>query len=272
MSRPTWRVYEVRSKSWSRPPKTISTCSTVAAVALEPVVDPRADEPPAELGERPAERRARRRCVRVPVLEGDGRRWQVLDRGEAEDWRPGRGRSRSCRRRAPAGRARRRRSRWPARTARAPRRATPRRPRRAGRGSASASARSGVADRPAERRSAARGGRRPARARWTPWLQKPRGELGQLVVGGQGRPPSSASRRPSGSRASAAAERLEDDARAARPRRDRASADDAVLAELDDARPRPRGWRRRVAGAAAVADVRPDASKRSAARRSTYGV
>ena len=28
MSRPTWRVYAVRSKSWSRPPKTISTCST----------------------------------------------------------------------------------------------------------------------------------------------------------------------------------------------------------------------------------------------------
>ena len=28
MSRPMWRVYEVRSKSWSSPPNTISTCST----------------------------------------------------------------------------------------------------------------------------------------------------------------------------------------------------------------------------------------------------
>ena len=30
MSRPTWRVYEVRSKSWSAEPKTISACSTDA--------------------------------------------------------------------------------------------------------------------------------------------------------------------------------------------------------------------------------------------------
>ena len=28
VSRPTWRVYEVRSNSWSPPPNTISTCST----------------------------------------------------------------------------------------------------------------------------------------------------------------------------------------------------------------------------------------------------
>ena len=29
VSRPMWRVYEVRSNSWSAPPNTISTCSTV---------------------------------------------------------------------------------------------------------------------------------------------------------------------------------------------------------------------------------------------------
>ena len=36
-------------------PNTISTCSTCAAVAGQDVVDPRADEPRAELGERPAQ-------------------------------------------------------------------------------------------------------------------------------------------------------------------------------------------------------------------------
>ena len=79
VSRPTWCVYEVRSKSWSEPPNTISTCSTVATVALEPVVDAAADEPRPELGERPMERGALA-DDRVAVLEGDGR-WRAAPGG-----------------------------------------------------------------------------------------------------------------------------------------------------------------------------------------------
>ena len=55
MSRPMWVVYEVRSKSCRRRSEDDLDLLDRAAVALEPVVDPAADEPSAELGERPME-------------------------------------------------------------------------------------------------------------------------------------------------------------------------------------------------------------------------
>ena len=54
-----------------------------AAIALQPVVDPAADEPRPELGERPVERRALA-DDRVAVLEGDGRGRELLEAGELQ--------------------------------------------------------------------------------------------------------------------------------------------------------------------------------------------
>ena len=68
MSRPMWRVYEVRSKSWSSAPNTISTCSTELRSPDEPVVDP-------------ATGRAGRRAGRAPSGASRPRRSRPGDAG-----------------------------------------------------------------------------------------------------------------------------------------------------------------------------------------------
>ena len=55
VSRPMWRVYEVRSNSWSASAEHDLDLLDGAAVALQAVVDAAADEPRAELGERPVQ-------------------------------------------------------------------------------------------------------------------------------------------------------------------------------------------------------------------------
>ena len=78
MSRPMWRVYEVRSKNWCSPPNTISTCSTLLR------------SPSRRLSTRLLTSRApswaSAQCSvapspidGVPVLEGDGRLGQLLE-------------------------------------------------------------------------------------------------------------------------------------------------------------------------------------------------
>ena len=84
VSRPTWRVYAVRSKSWSRPPKTISTCSTsLPSPSRRLSIRERTTRPPswaiAKRSVAPAPIRAVR-CWSAVVVVG-----QVLDRGEPED-------------------------------------------------------------------------------------------------------------------------------------------------------------------------------------------
>ena len=83
VSRPTWRVYDVRSNSWSAPPNTISTCSTELR------------SPSSRLSTRLRTRRepscasAQWRVAPSPidgvaVLERDGRGGQLLEAGDLE--------------------------------------------------------------------------------------------------------------------------------------------------------------------------------------------
>ena len=81
VSRPMWRVYDVRSNSWSAPPKTISTCSTELrspssrlSTRLRTSRDPSWASAQWSVAPSP--------MTRVPVLERDGRGGQLLEAGD----------------------------------------------------------------------------------------------------------------------------------------------------------------------------------------------
>ena len=144
MSRPTWRVYEVRSNSCSLAAEHDLDLLDRAAVAVEAVVDAAADEPAAELGERPVERRAladRRRGGAGTRPGRAGSSWRLATASSA--LAPEVDLERAGEERLAAGRPRSRRP-----TDRAPRRSTPsapvaeldERPRRAARGPAAPAA------------------------------------------------------------------------------------------------------------------------------------
>ena len=173
-----------------------------AAVALEAVVDPRADEPAAELRERPVQE-APSPIAGVAMLECDlGRRRAPGSRrraGEpgAED-RLGRAVEEALRDRLAVSAP----TVVPGRRGPAPRRSRPTRPRRAVTIVRVSSARPGAARRPAEGDRARRPSRPSATSTWRPWLQKPRASWASLSSGGKGRAAVEDARKPSGSRAS----------------------------------------------------------------------
>ena len=196
MSRPMWRVYEVRSKSWSSAPNTISTCSTELRLPTSRLSTRlRTSRPPswasAQWSVAPSPISAWR-CWNATVPSGE-----VLDAGDAsvraggemDLQRPGEERLRL----AALRRAGRRLELLDERRRR--------RPRRDRRSSGSGAPGPPAADRPAQDDRAPRGGRRPARGRRRPGSSRP-GSAGRACRRA-GAVVSSASRR----RASAASRR-----------------------------------------------------------------
>ena len=125
VSRPTWRVYEVRSNSWSSPPNTISTCSTELR------------SPSRRLSTRlrtsrePSWASAQWSVAPSPITawrcwNATGRGAELLEAGDGEAGVAPEGDLERCRRRAPGRRRRRDRAGRP----RAPRRSRPTRRRR----------------------------------------------------------------------------------------------------------------------------------------------
>ena len=212
MSRPMWRVYEVRSKSCSLAAEHDLDLLDGAPVALEPVVDARPNEPPAELGEGPVQRRAladRRRGgagTRPGSRAGPGSRRSPATRRRRAPPPSSRGRS-------PAGPSRPRRSRCPGRTATCSSTSDG--------GGALAERDEGPGDeraagrrrRPAERRSAASSVTPAATSTWRPWLQKPRASWASLSFAGRSEPPSTVGRKPIGIALEPLRHRLDVDAR-----------------------------------------------------------
>ena len=82
MSRPTWRVYEVRSKSWSSEPNTISTCSTVAPVAGRAGCRPGSGRAARRAGRAPSGARRPRRSAASRCWKHDLARAELLDARE----------------------------------------------------------------------------------------------------------------------------------------------------------------------------------------------
>ena len=264
VSRPTWRVYEVRSCSWSSDAEHDLHLLDRAPVAGEHVVHARADEAAAQLGERPAQVRALA-DVGAPLLEHDVVRAQSPGGwpSPSRAWAPSRISVVARQERLGAGPRRRR-------TRPAPRRPRPRR-------------RPEDDERAADQRSAGR--RRPAQDDRPldadagrdvhdacPGVQAARDELGELLVGGEQRRRRRAARgraprpwrpaRRSVSRRTPAAAALASIERGGRRRPRAARA----------ARRRPSGARRGTAPAIRRRGVRAWRRRATAARRSTYGV
>ena len=84
MSRPMWRRVRRQVEELLVAAEDDLDLLDRGAVALEPVVDAAADEPAAELGERPVERGAGRRSSRDAMLERDRVRPELLDAGHLE--------------------------------------------------------------------------------------------------------------------------------------------------------------------------------------------
>ena len=209
VSRPTWRVYDVRSCSWSSDAEHDLDLLDPAAVAREHVVDARAHEPAAELRERPPEVGVVAE-VGDPLLEHDLVRAELL---EARHRRAGHGSPRRISVVAVN-------SAWPPAT-------TPSDGTSSSTSDASAPspsstivrawiARPGRPHRPAHDDRLRRARRPRARARPTPWLHAARLSCASLSSAARPVVPAIRRRAVSGSRRTSAVERLHGDAGPAR--------------------------------------------------------
>ena len=263
MSRPMWRVYEVRSNSCSSAPNTISTCSTeLRSPSSRLSTRLRTSRPPswasAQWSVAPSPIDGLAMLERRPCSAA--RSWMLATASSA----PGREMDLE---RAGEQRLRRRSALGAPATPRAPRRPTPPRPRRARRSSGSGAP--GPGSPAGQRRTIGRSRRTPARHadRRRPGSSAARVSWASLSSSGQRRR-RRAARAGAGSRRSAA--EVSRTTPAARQRR-RGERVDAVLAERGEAGDAV-GQRRGAVASASRRVPRRRTSSRSAARRSTYGV